>query len=95
MDEISRAIGQRLRHARLQARLTQQDVATDFERTRQAVSAWEAGRTLPSVQEFRKLVALYGISADAILFECDTTAAREDAIHHAQGERPRVCAASG
>jgi transcriptional regulator with XRE-family HTH domain len=64
-------IGDRLRRARLAAELTQQDVARDFLRTRQAVSSWEAGRTLPSVLELRELAILYGVSTDMLLIGMD------------------------
>lgn len=67
-QQVRRTIGERLRKARLSAELTQQDVATDFVRSRQAVSSWESGKTLPTLPEFRELVTLYGVSADEILF---------------------------
>jgi transcriptional regulator with XRE-family HTH domain len=47
--------------------MTQVDVATDFLRTRQAVSKWENGQ-LPTLSEFRELALLYGTSADYLLF---------------------------
>jgi transcriptional regulator with XRE-family HTH domain len=69
--EKRRSIGERLRDARLFAKLTQQDVATDFLCSRQAVSSWESGKTLPTLVEFRELVTLYGVSSDVILFGAD------------------------
>lgn len=70
--QMRREIGQRLRQARLVARLTQQDVATDFLVSRQAISSWESGKTLPDLIEFRELATLYGVSTDKILLgvEC-------------------------
>lgn len=72
--QARREIGERLRTARLSAELTQQDVANDFVRTRQAISSWEAGRTLPSVLELRELAILYGVSTDRLLIGCDDSA---------------------
>lgn len=66
-EQVRRVIGDRLRQARLAAELTQVDVAADFLRSRQAVSSWEAGRTLPSVLELRELAILYGVSTDLLL----------------------------
>lgn len=66
-----RTIGERLRDARLAAGLTQQQVAHDFLRSRQAISSWESGKTLPSLPEFRDLLTLYVVSADRILFGQD------------------------
>lgn len=61
-------IGKRLRAARTAARMTQDDVAAEVGRTRQAVSLWEVGSTSPTVPELRRLCALYGVSADLVLF---------------------------
>lgn len=69
--DFRRAIGERLRQARTVAKLTQQDVATDCRRSRQAVSSWERGETLPTLEEFSALAALYGVSADRILYQVD------------------------
>jgi transcriptional regulator with XRE-family HTH domain len=70
-EQTRRVIGERLRQARLAADLTQQDVATDFLRSRQAVSSWEAGRTLPTVLELLELAILYGVSTDRLLIGSD------------------------
>ena len=69
------AIGARLRQARLTARLTQQDVARDFLRSRQAISSWEGGKTLPSLLEFKELASLYGVSTDQLLFGVEDVSA--------------------
>jgi transcriptional regulator with XRE-family HTH domain len=68
MEEMRRAIGIRLRAARLAAKLTQQDVAKEFGRSRQSMSSWEGGKTLPTVLELRELGMLYGVSSDFLLF---------------------------
>lgn len=69
MDDIDRcAIGLRLRRARADARLTQGDVAAEMRISRQAVSAWEVGKAMPTLLEFRAIVELYGASAEHVLF---------------------------
>lgn len=66
--EVQVAIGARLRQARRAARLTQEDVSADFVCSRQAISAWENGHTLPRLHEFSKLATLYGVSTDVLLY---------------------------
>jgi transcriptional regulator with XRE-family HTH domain len=94
----SQAIGARLRAARLQAGLTQQHVATDFLCSRQAVSSWERGSTLPSLLQFGQLLALYAASADDVLYGDDTILlAGQDLIRRAsrQEEPPRFVDTAG
>jgi transcriptional regulator with XRE-family HTH domain len=63
-DEIRR----RFRSARRAAKLSQEDVAAELGVTRQTVSNWEVGRTSPGLAELAKICALYGVSADLILY---------------------------
>ena len=62
------AIGGRLRAARQQARRTQKDVAIECNVSRQAVSSWERGETLPPALELMALAVLFGTSTDYLLF---------------------------
>lgn len=66
-NTFRQAIGLRLRAARTAARFTQQDVATHFLCSRQAVSAWESGRAMPDLKELTALASLYAVSTDSIL----------------------------
>lgn len=78
---IRKEIGLRLRGARLKAGLTQDEVCIDFERTRQAVSAWECGAAMPTLLELRELATLYVVSADHLLFGVDDMASsRQEAM---------------
>ena len=67
------SIKNRLRQARLdyQARsgviVSITDVAHALGVTRQTVSAWERGVSLPSVQQLARLAALYGVGLDDLL----------------------------
>jgi transcriptional regulator with XRE-family HTH domain len=62
-------VGKRLQRARHAARLSLADAAAAVGRTKQAVHAWERGRALPPALHLGDLALLYGVSADALLFE--------------------------
>ena len=59
--------GKNLQAARLQANLTQDQVAEKLFVTRQTVSRWETERTLPNVYFLKDLSTLYGVSVDSLL----------------------------
>lgn len=48
--------------------------------SRQAVSAWEVGKAMPTLLEFRELIALYGVSAERVLYGERIASAYEDLI---------------
>ena len=74
-------IGRRLRAARVDARLTQAEVAKDFLVRRQTISSWERGHSMPSVLQLRELAVLYGVSVDSVLFGVDSAPdAAKDAL---------------
>lgn len=68
MPTKRRAIGRRLREARLEAGLSVAEVARRIERTRQAVHAWEKGDALPELVLFGELARMYRTSTDAVLY---------------------------
>lgn len=86
-------IGARLRRARLLAKLTQLDVAAELLRSRQAISSWESGKTLPSLLEFKELAALYGVSTDSILFGVDNVNEELARVLASARDQPRNLAA--
>lgn len=59
--------GQRLARLRKSATLTQQDVASAFELTVQAVSGWERGATLPGIHRLPQLAALYNQTLEGLI----------------------------
>lgn len=69
IDPERRAFGQRLAAARELKRLTQQQVADRFSLNKATVSAWEKGRGVPDSLTLRDLSRLYGVSADALLWD--------------------------
>jgi transcriptional regulator with XRE-family HTH domain len=66
-DTMRRAIGERLRRARVAFGLHQQDVAEEFKCSRQAISSWESGKTLPTLLQFQQMTEFYGVSPDSLL----------------------------
>lgn len=61
--------GQRLKNARIQSGLTQEDVVRQVGVSRQTVSNWENNRSYPDLASVLKLSDLYGLSLDALLKE--------------------------
>ncbi len=62
------AFGLRLHDARERKGLSQPDVAALFDITKQAVSAWEKGRNLPTVEQLARLAREFETSADWLVF---------------------------
>lgn len=90
LDPVRRGIGQRLKTAREQKGLTQQEVATKFDVNKATVSAWETGAGAPDAVRLRRLARLYDVSADALLWDDSLTteamrfAAQFDALNDRQ-----------
>lgn len=68
MDEKKKLLGQRLKTARREAKLSQEFAAEMLGVTRQSVSAWETGASCPSATQLAELAALYCVCAHALLF---------------------------
>ena len=60
-------IGVKLKEARLQAGLTQENVAEEIQVTRQTISNWETEKSFPDIVSVIKLRTLYNISLDKLL----------------------------
>lgn len=54
--------------ARVNAGLTQDQVATQLGVTKRTVIDWEKGRTEPTVSRAYQLAALFGLHLDSIIF---------------------------
>lgn len=61
--------GGRLKNARTELNLTQEQVARDFFVTRQTISSWENEKTYPDIANLIKLSDYYQISLDILLKE--------------------------
>lgn len=55
-----------LKAARVNKRLTQEDVGTALNVTKKTVGAWENGKTMPSVDKIDALCDLLGVKYDEI-----------------------------
>lgn len=54
--------------ARVNAGLTQEDVAKAMHVSKNTIVAWEKGKTQPSIEQARKLSLLYKMTIDCIFF---------------------------
>lgn len=61
--------GDRLKNARTEMNLTQEQVAKDFFITRQTISSWENEKTYPDIASLIRLSDYYHISLDTLLKE--------------------------
>lgn len=68
MDVRRKLLGQRLKAARAEARLSQEFAAESLGVTRQSVSAWETGVSVPSAVQLGELATIYCACAHALLF---------------------------
>lgn len=64
-------LSQRLQNRRKELNLTQEDVAIIIHVSRQTISNWETGRTLPDIKSLVLLSDIYEISLDKLLKEDD------------------------
>lgn len=60
-------IGTKLKGARIQAGMTQEQVAEEIQVTRQTISNWENEKSFPDIVSVIKLSDLYNISLDRLL----------------------------
>lgn len=60
-------IGERLKKLRMNAKLTQKDVADIMNVTPQTISKWELDLSEPSIDMMKELSALYGVKVDDLL----------------------------
>ncbi|WP_413628087.1 helix-turn-helix domain-containing protein [Fructilactobacillus vespulae] len=61
--------GERLKQARVEKNLTQQQVAKDFFITRQTISSWENEASYPDINSLIKISDYFGISLDTLIKE--------------------------
>ena len=62
-------ISEKLTHLRVSRGMTQEELAECLSVSRQSVSKWEMGQSLPAIDKAIKLAELYGITLDALLRE--------------------------
>ena len=57
-----------LRAARVNAGLTQDEVATTIKKSKNTIVSYEKGRSVPDIETGKALARLYGMSVDDIIF---------------------------
>ena len=70
---VKKTLGEAIREHRTRCRMTQEFVAESIGVSRQAVSKWESGASDPSTSNLFALAKLFGISAEALLKEVNTS----------------------
>lgn len=66
-----------LASARVNAELTQDEVATKMGVSRQTIVNWEKGRVIPGIPEMLMLSEIYKIPQDNIFLPCYSTKSRQ------------------
>ncbi|MFD3449449.1 helix-turn-helix domain-containing protein [Microbacteriaceae bacterium 4G12] len=62
-------IGKKIKHLRLINKMTQEDVANQLFISRQVISKWELGKSLPDLTNLLALSRLFNVSIDSLLKE--------------------------
>lgn len=68
----------KIREYRLKAGLSQRKLAALLDRGRNAVSAWECGRTLPNVPRLMRMAKILGTLAESLYTDFYVTCPKED-----------------
>ena len=66
-------LGESLYHFRKKANLSQEDLAEKLGVSRQSISKWECGESLPDTENLIALSKLYGISLDELVYHTTKT----------------------
>ena len=68
--------------------LSQEDLADSLGVSRQAVSRWEQGSTFPDLPNLRKIVKVFGVSADYLIRDDCTEEEHNDNAPASEAEKP-------
>ena len=60
-------IGQFIYSARKRKRISQEELAASMNVSRQSVSKWESGQSIPDLEKIIQLSLLFGVSTDYLL----------------------------
>jgi len=66
-EQVKKALGERLKLAREEASLRQEDVANALQVTKMTVRRWEAGRFEPSISTLGELAVLYKVGLETLM----------------------------
>lgn len=62
---------QKLQNIRKEKRITQEELADKLNVSRQAVSKWESGQTMPEIEKIIQIAKMYDVSLDYLLKDED------------------------
>lgn len=72
------SLGKHLFDARKKSGLSQEETAEKLGVSRQTISKWELGETLPDIQQSKRLAGLYGLTLDELVeFDMDVKELQE------------------
>ena len=60
-------IGEKITHLRVVNNYSQEELAKELNVTRQSISKWESGETLPQVDKIKEICSLFKVSADDLI----------------------------
>ena len=88
-------LGEKIKHARIKAGMTQEELANKLLVSRQAISKWESDKGIPDIENLKRMSKLLGISVDFLIddeTEIDMSVTREpiDLSKYGKG-RKKVC----
>lgn len=61
-----------LKYLRKEANLTQEQLAEKLNVSRQAVTKWESGQSLPDIQNLKEMADMFGVTMDALVGDIET-----------------------
>ena len=61
-----------LKYLRKEAKLTQEQLAEKLNVSRQAVTKWESGQSLPDIQNLKEMADMFGVTMDALVGDIGT-----------------------
>jgi transcriptional regulator with XRE-family HTH domain len=83
-------LGENIQRFRKRAKLSQEDLARELIVSRQTVSLWETGQTMPTIDNLIRLREIFGVTVDDILsgaYELGVLELRSDQGHSEPDER--------
>lgn len=66
-NKLEKTLGEKLKSARKEAGLTQEQLAVKLMVSRQAITKWEADKGMPDIENLKSLSQLLGVSVDYLL----------------------------
>ena len=78
-------LAKKLARLRKKQRMSQDDLAAELQVSRQAVSRWEVGKTVPSTENLKSLAELYDVSLEYLL--CDDVSEPGSAVRESHADQ--------